>query len=138
MILYTTSLHWNFLIFFLCSIFIVKQLAQSNILITFFSTQDREQKVTRWLKLLIEKSSTFQLEGCPSYGETLLLIAIHFHGHSLEPIIDLVSSTLGIKLRPTNLTKLKLLFTQTIFPEKVFSLFYCFLLVVLIHPFAFF
>ena len=88
------------------------------------STLDREQKVTRWLKLLIEKSSTFQAEGSPSYGETLLLIAIHFHSHSLEPIIDLVSSTLGIKLRPASLTKLKILFTQTIFPEKVCCFFY--------------
>ncbi|XP_066936944.1 integrator complex subunit 2-like isoform X1 [Clytia hemisphaerica] len=85
------------------------------------STPEREQKVTHWLRQLIEKSSTYQQEGSPSYGETLLLIAIHFHGHTLEPIIDLVASTLGIKLRPASLTKLKLLFTQTIFPEKVIA-----------------
>lgn len=90
-----------------------------------FSTQEREDKVTAWLKLLIEKSSTFQKHSGSnsSYGETLLLIAIHFHGHTLEPIVELVSSTLGIKLRPASLTKLKLLFTQSIFPEKASLIF---------------
>lgn len=84
-------------------------------------TQEREDKVVAWLKMLIEKSSIFQSHSSntSSYGETLLLIAIHFHGHTLEPIVDLVSSTLGIKLRPSSLTKLKILFTQTIFPEKI-------------------
>lgn len=85
------------------------------------STPEREAKITSWLKSLIERSSTFQTQSqcITSYGETLLLIAIHFHGHTFEPIVELVCSTLGIKVRPASLTKLKILFTQTIFPEKV-------------------
>ena len=78
-----------------------------------------------WLKELIQRSSSHEKEAnnTHSYGETLLLVAIHFHGHTLEPIIDLVCSTLGIKLRPTSLTKIKILFTQQVFPEKVSSTF---------------
>ena len=74
-----------------------------------------------WLQWLTKVSPTFEKhpEIHSSFGETLLLIAIHFHGHSLEPIIELVCSTLGIKLRPSSLTKLKILFTQQVFPEKV-------------------
>ena len=85
------------------------------------SSEQREQKVIEWLKALVRKSSVYEKETGmnESYGETLLLIVIHFHGHSLEPVVELVCSTLGIKLRPTQLTKLKILFTQEVFPEKV-------------------
>lgn len=86
----------------------------------FLISEEREEKITSWLKALVEKSSQFE-DGEPnsSYGETLLLIAIHFHSHSLEPIVELISSTLGIKLKPSSLTKVKIVFTQQVFQEKV-------------------
>lgn len=85
------------------------------------TSEERETKVIDWLKTLVQQSKVHEKETSmdATYGETLLLIAIHFHGHSLEPIVDLVCSTLGIKLRPGSLTKIKILFTQQVFQEKV-------------------
>lgn len=98
---------------------------QSCFCALYCSSSDREERVVKWLQYLIRESSTFGShagEGLQeSFGETLLLIAIHFHGHTFEPIIDLICSTLGIKFRPSSLTKLKILFTQAVFPEKVSS-----------------
>ena len=54
-----------------------------------------------------------------SFGEQLLLMAIHFHSNNLEAITDLVSSTLGMRARPGTVTKIKTVFTQELFPEKV-------------------
>lgn len=91
------------------------------VFLVFYFSEEREEKITSWLKALVEKSSQFE-DGEPnsSYGETLLLIAIHFHSHSLEPIVELISSTLGIKLKPSSLTKVKIVFTQQVFQEKVY------------------
>ena len=98
---------------------------------SFSSTQERESKVTEWLKGLIDQP-TLTVEGDDvSYREILLLIAIHFHANTLEPIVDLICTTLGIKIKLGSLTKIKVLFTQDVFPERVapFALivngFYC-------------
>ena len=85
----------------------------------YFSTQEREDKVVAWLSSLPEQSAVFDEKVGSSYGETLLLIAIHFHNNTLEPVVDLICDTLGIKLRPSSLTKIKILFTQQVFSERV-------------------
>lgn len=56
-----------------------------------------------------------------SFGEMLLLMAIHFHSNQLPAICELVCATLGMKvpLRPNNMTRLKQIFTQDIFTEQV-------------------
>lgn len=56
-----------------------------------------------------------------SFGEMLLLMAIHFHSNQLSAIIDLVCSTLGMKVlsRSNNMNKIKHLFTQDVFTEQV-------------------
>ena len=49
-----------------------------------------------------------------SFGEMLLLMAIHFHSHQLGPVCDLVCQTLGMKVavRTNNLSRMKAIFTQ--------------------------
>lgn len=56
-----------------------------------------------------------------SFGEMLLLMAIHFHSNQLTPIADLVCSTLGMKIpiRPNSLAKMKTIFTQELFTDQV-------------------
>lgn len=56
-----------------------------------------------------------------SFGEMLLLMAIHFHSNQLSAIFELVSSTLGMKvpIRHNNMTRMKQIFTQEIFTEQV-------------------
>ena len=56
-----------------------------------------------------------------SFGEMLLLMAIHFHSGQLSAVCDLVCSTLGMRLllRPASTARMKLAFTQDIFPEQV-------------------
>jgi len=57
-----------------------------------------------------------------SFGEMLLLMAIHFHSGQLSAVNDLVCSTLGMRLllRPATTARMKQAFTQEIFPEQVF------------------
>lgn len=59
-----------------------------------------------------------------SFGEMLLLMAIHFHSNQLSAIFELVSSTLGMKvpIRHNNMTRMKQIFTQEIFTEQVIYL----------------
>ncbi|XP_012557511.2 integrator complex subunit 2 isoform X1 [Hydra vulgaris] len=84
------------------------------------SSPEREDKIVAWLSSLPKQSSLFDDKvGESSYGETLLLIAIHFHNNTFEPVVDLICETLGIKLRPSSLTRVKILFTQQVFSEKV-------------------
>jgi len=83
------------------------------------STVEREETVKNWLRKLIEQSSSHHHDSEISYGEILLLIAIHFHSNQLEPIVDLICSTLGIKVKAGSLTKIKILFTQEVFQEKI-------------------
>lgn len=56
-----------------------------------------------------------------SFGEMLLLMAIHFHSNQLSAICDLVCSTLGMKvpIRHNNMTRMKHVFTHDIFTEQV-------------------
>lgn len=62
-----------------------------------------------------------------SFGEMLLLIAIHFHSGQLAAVGELVCATLGMRVpvRPNGLARIKQAFTQEIFTEQVFLL--CFL-----------
>ena len=59
-----------------------------------------------------------------SFGEMLLLMAIHFHSGQLSAVCDLVCSTLGMRLllRPASTARMKVAFTQDIFPEQVWAL----------------
>ena len=59
-----------------------------------------------------------------SFGEMLLLMAIHFHSGQLSAVNDLVCSTLGMRLllRPATTARMKQAFTQDIFPEQVIIL----------------
>uniref|UniRef100_A0A4W5NE89 Uncharacterized protein n=1 Tax=Hucho hucho TaxID=62062 RepID=A0A4W5NE89_9TELE len=56
-----------------------------------------------------------------SFGEMLLLVAMYFHSNQLSAIIELVCSTLGMKIaiKPSSLSKMKTIFTQEIFIEQV-------------------
>ncbi|XP_065055164.1 LOW QUALITY PROTEIN: integrator complex subunit 2-like [Rhopilema esculentum] len=85
------------------------------------SYPEREEKATQWIEWLCAHQAEFGHSAAvsSSFGEMLLLIAIHFHSNNLEAIVDLVTSTLSMKLRPGSLTKMKILFTQQLFPEKV-------------------
>ena len=75
----------------------------------------------KWIKWLSKEESHYESStGLHiSFGESLLLTAIHFHSNNLEAITDLVSSTLGMRVRPGPLTRIKTIFTQDLFPEKV-------------------
>lgn len=56
-----------------------------------------------------------------SFGEMLLLIAIHFHSGQLSAVGELVCATLGMRVpvRPNGLARIKQAFTQEIFTEQV-------------------
>lgn len=56
-----------------------------------------------------------------SFGELLILMAIHFHSNQFTNISDLVCTTLGMKipLRQNNTSRMKQIFTQEIFTEQV-------------------
>lgn len=51
-------------------------------------------------------------------------MAIHFHSGQLSAVCDLVCTTLGMRLalRPASTARMKVAFTQDIFPEQVMSL----------------
>lgn len=61
-----------------------------------------------------------------SFGEMLLLMAIHFHSNQLSAICDLVCSTIGMKIpiRHNTMARMKVIFTQEIFTEQVRNNFY--------------
>lgn len=56
-----------------------------------------------------------------SFGEMLLLMAIHFHSSQLTWICDHMCNTLGmrINIRQSTMGKMKSIFTQDVFPEQV-------------------
>lgn len=56
-----------------------------------------------------------------SFGEMLLLMAIHFHSSQIPHITELVCSALGMRIavRPGNSNRMKQIFTQEIFTEQV-------------------
>ena len=76
---------------------------------------------TQWIKWLSKQEAHYEAASGvhASFGEILLLIAIHFHASQVEAIADLVCSVLGMNIRLGSLTRMKTLFTQEIFPEKV-------------------
>lgn len=80
-----------------------------------------EIRAIEWIQWLIKEESYFECNSSASFGEMLLLMAIHFHSNQVSAICELVCSTLGMKipLRPNNTTRMKQIFTQEIFTEQV-------------------
>uniref|UniRef100_T1IXD4 Uncharacterized protein n=1 Tax=Strigamia maritima TaxID=126957 RepID=T1IXD4_STRMM len=87
------------------------------------STSELEKKAVEWIQWLVREEAYFERTSgvTASFGEMLLLIAIHFHSNQTNAISDLVCSTLGMKIpiRSTNMVHMKNLFTQEIFTEQV-------------------
>ncbi|XP_071790085.1 integrator complex subunit 2-like [Asterias amurensis] len=85
--------------------------------------QDDEAVVIQWLNWLVKEGSRFERESgiSASFSEMLLLMASHFHSNQVHAIIDLVCSTLGMKIpiRPNSLARVRLLFMQEVFTEQV-------------------
>lgn len=93
---------------------------------------EQEQRGFQWVKWLVREESYFEKSPASSsgkcmetarssFGEMLLLMAIHFHSGQLSAVCDLVCSTLGMRLllRPASTARMKVAFTQDIFPEQV-------------------
>uniref|UniRef100_A0A8D9APX7 Integrator complex subunit 2 n=1 Tax=Cacopsylla melanoneura TaxID=428564 RepID=A0A8D9APX7_9HEMI len=84
---------------------------------------EQEARAIEWLNWLVKDEAYLESKNgiAASFGELLLLMAIHFHGNQINAISDLVSSTLGMKVtvRTNNLTRMKHIFTQEIFTEQV-------------------
>ncbi|XP_070571553.1 integrator complex subunit 2-like [Ptychodera flava] len=87
------------------------------------STPDQEKVAISWMNWLVKEGSYFESASgvSASFGEMLLLMAIHFHANQMQPVVDLVCSTLGMKIavRPNSLARMRLTFTQDIFTEQV-------------------
>ena len=98
---------------------------------TLIALPEQEQRGFQWVKWLVREESYFEIKSSArlgsmdsarsSFGEMLLLMAIHFHSGQLSAVCDLVCSTLGMRLqlRPASTARMKLAFTQDIFPEQV-------------------
>ncbi|XP_054258735.1 integrator complex subunit 2 [Macrosteles quadrilineatus] len=84
---------------------------------------EHETKCIEWVRWLVREEAYFESASgvTASFGEMLLLMAIHFHSNQLSAIFELVSSTLGMKvpIRHNNMTRMKQIFTQEIFTEQV-------------------
>lgn len=82
-----------------------------------------EKRSIEWVQWLVREEAYFESASgvSASFGEMLLLMAIHFHSNQLSAICELVCATLGMKIpiRPNNLTRMKQIFTQEIFTEQV-------------------
>lgn len=87
------------------------------------STPALESKGIEWVQWLIKEEAYLKPHGnvSDSFGEMLLLMAIHFHSNQVSAICELVCSTLGMKipLRQNNTTRMRQIFTQDIFTEQV-------------------
>ncbi|XP_053213228.1 LOW QUALITY PROTEIN: integrator complex subunit 2-like [Panonychus citri] len=92
---------------------------------TIMINTEAEKKTLEWLNWLVKEESLFgQVSGHrSSFGEMLLLIAIHFHGSQISSISELVSSTLDIKLnlRTASLNRLKTMFTHEVFTNQMIT-----------------
>ncbi|XP_075875995.1 integrator complex subunit 2 [Nelusetta ayraudi] len=90
---------------------------------TLVSTPAQEQLIVMWLSWMIKEEEYFESAAgvSASFGEMLLLVAMYFHSNQLTSIIELVCSTLGMKIaiKPSSLSKMKTIFTQEIFTEQV-------------------
>ena len=82
-----------------------------------------EKPCIEWVQWLVREEAYFESASgvSASFGEMLLLMAIHFHSNQLSAICELVCATLGMKIpiRPNNLTRMKQIFMQDIFTEQV-------------------
>ncbi|XP_076876530.1 integrator complex subunit 2 [Brachyhypopomus gauderio] len=90
---------------------------------TLVSTPEQEQLMVIWLSWMIKEEEYFESAAgvAASFGEMLLLVAMYFHSNQLGAIIELVCSTLGMKIaiKPSSLNKMKTIFTHEIFTEQV-------------------
>lgn len=86
---------------------------------------ESEKKTIDWLNWLVREESLFgQVSGVrSSFGEMLLLIAIHFHSNQISAISELVSTSLSLKinLRSNTLARLKTIFTQEVFTDRMIT-----------------
>ncbi|XP_045510921.1 integrator complex subunit 2 [Colias croceus] len=84
---------------------------------------EHEKKAIEWVQWLVKEEAYFESNSgfTASFGEMLLLIAIHFHSGQLTAVGELVCATLGMRVpvRPNGLTRIKQAFTQEIFTEQV-------------------
>ncbi|XP_017787146.1 PREDICTED: integrator complex subunit 2 [Nicrophorus vespilloides] len=87
------------------------------------SITEHERRSIEWVQWLVREEAYFESASgvSASFGEMLLLMAIHFHSNQLSAICDLVCSTLGMKIpiRHNNMTRMKQVFTQEIFTEQI-------------------
>ncbi len=87
------------------------------------ASQQLERRAVEWIRWLVKEEDDYERRSgvSASFGEMLLLMAIHFHSNQLNAICDLVCQTLGMKIaiRTTSLTRMKAIFTQEIFTEQV-------------------
>jgi integrator complex subunit 2 len=79
-----------------------------------------EKRGVHWIGWLVSLEGYFEQKMAASFGELLLLMAIHFHSGQFAAICDLVCQTLGMKvvIRQAAMTKMKHIFTQEIFTEQ--------------------
>lgn len=85
-------------------------------------TQDYNECIKYWKLLQMFFLFDYSNSGVTaSFGEMLLLIAIHFHSGQLTAVGELVCATLGMRVpvRPNGLARIKQAFTQEIFTEQV-------------------
>ena len=84
------------------------------------ATSTNEKRTVSWIKSLVEQED-YSSASSASFGEMLLLMAIHFHSQNLAQICELVNHTLGMKLniRTSGMNRMKNIFTQEIFTEQV-------------------
>ncbi|CAG9566994.1 unnamed protein product [Danaus chrysippus] len=84
---------------------------------------EHEKKAIEWVQWLVKEEAYFESNSgvTASFGEMLLLIAIHFHSGQLTAVGELVCATLGMRVpvRPNGLARIKQAFTQEIFTEQV-------------------
>ncbi|PZC78825.1 integrator complex subunit 2 [Helicoverpa armigera] len=84
---------------------------------------EHEKKAIEWVQWLVKEEAYFESTSgvTASFGEMLLLIAIHFHSGQLTAVGELVCATLGMRVpvRPNGLARIKQAFTQEIFTEQV-------------------
>lgn len=87
------------------------------------SQQEHERRSIEWVQWLVKEEAYFESASgvTASFGEMLLLMAIHFHSQQLSAICELTCSTLGMKIaiRHNNMNRMKQVFTQEIFTEQV-------------------
>ncbi|VVC92951.1 unnamed protein product [Leptidea sinapis] len=87
------------------------------------AASEHEKKAIEWVQWLVKEEAYFESNSgfTASFGEMLLLIAIHFHSGQLTAVGELVCATLGMRVpvRPNGLARIKQAFTQEIFTEQV-------------------